>query len=63
MNKEREDEIKETIQSYKHTEVAKLLLELLSLRRERFRDNLESGEDPLVRGRAKECKDLIHILS
>lgn len=61
MSKEREAELVETLQSYKHTEAFRLAGELLALRRERHRDRLEGGEDSEVRGRAKECKDLLQI--
>jgi len=63
VNKERELEIEDRIALLKHTEGVVLLAELFSLRRERHRDKLESSESEEMRGRAKECKDLIHILS
>jgi len=61
MSKEREAELVETLQSYKHTEAFRLAGELLVLRRERHRDRLEGSEDSEVRGRSKECKDLLQI--
>jgi len=61
--KERELEIEDRLALLKHTEGVMLLAELLSLRRERHRDKLENNESEEFRGRAKECKDLLHILS
>ena len=58
---ERENEIEDRLALLRHTEVATLTAELLKLRRERHRDKLEGSEDPVMRGRAKECKDLLHI--
>jgi hypothetical protein len=63
MSKEREAELVETLQSYKHTEAFRLAGELFALRRERHRDRLEGSEDAEVRGRSKECKDLLQIFS
>ena len=61
MSKEREAEIEELLSQRKHNEVATLVLELLTLRRERHRDRLEREENGEVRGKAQECKDLLHI--
>jgi hypothetical protein len=61
MSKEREAELVETLQSYKHTEAHRLIGELVALRRERHRGTLESSDNPDARGRAKECKDLLQI--
>ena len=58
--KEREQEILERLRP--HQEAMQLFSELLTVRRERHRDKLEKGEDSEVRGRAKECKDLIQVL-
>lgn len=63
MSKEREYEIEKQLEAHKHQSVPVLIKELLTLRRERHRDKLENGENVDVRGRAKECKDLLQILS
>lgn len=62
MSEKREIEIETYLESNKHTPMAVQLVELLRLRREKYRDKLENTEDGVVRGRAKECKDLLHIL-
>jgi len=61
MTDQRETEIEERLALLRHTEASVLTAELLKLRRERHRDKLEGSEDPTMRGRAKECKDLLHI--
>ncbi len=63
MSKEREGEIIDALKGYGASEVTRLISELLSLRRERHRDRLETDDAPEVRGRAKECKDLLQIFS
>lgn len=63
MDKEREAELVNILDAYKGQEILARISELLSLRRERHRDKLESEENTVVRGRAKECKDLLYILS
>ena len=57
----REAEIEEILKSFSTSEVAQLLVELLKLRRSRYRDYLESAENQDVRGKSQECKSLIHI--
>lgn len=61
MNDDREAEILETLGHLKHTEAAVLITELLTLRRKRYRDRLEKEENGEVRGKAQECRDLLHI--
>jgi len=63
MSKEREGEIEGLLQDYRKQEVPMLLIELLTLRRERHRDSIERTENPEVRGKSKECKDLLEIFS
>jgi len=63
MSKDREEKIRDTLASYGAGEVKSLVMELVTLRRERHRSKLENGESSEVRGRAKECKDLIQIFS
>jgi hypothetical protein len=63
MSKEREAKILETLEPYRQQETLRLVVELLTLRRERHRDRLESEESEELRGRAKECKDLLSFLS
>lgn len=63
MSRERENEIVKTLSSYKGQQIPSLLCELLSLRRERYRDSLEKRENEVARGGAQECKKLLHILS
>lgn len=62
MPREREGEISDQLMLHKHTEPVKLMLELFAIRRERHRDRLESEENPEIRGRAKECKDILSFL-
>lgn len=61
MSKEREAEICEILSNLKHTEAAVLIQELLYLRRERYRDRLEKEDSGEIRGKAQECKDMLHI--
>jgi len=63
MSKEREVELLDIIESQKHLALGAAVKELLSIKRERYRDKLESGEDQVARGRSKECKDLMALLS
>lgn len=59
----REEVIMETLKSLRSSDACRLMAELLGLRRERLRDRLEGSDNPEARGRAKECKDLIQLLS
>ena len=61
--KSRVADIKDILHRYQDTEAVMLIKELLTLRREQWRDKLESSENDQVRGRAKECKELLHFLS
>jgi len=63
MNDNREAELEEKLSSLQRSETAKLMVELLQIRRENWRTKLEGQESDQVRGRAKECKDLIQIFS
>ena len=58
---DRETEILEALPSVAHERGVKLLIELFTIRREKHRDKIESNEDPITRGRAKECKDLLNL--
>jgi hypothetical protein len=40
-----------------------LLQQVLIERREEYRDQLEKNENPEIRGKAKECRDLLAIFS
>ncbi len=62
MSREREEEVIRLLEAYSCQEVALLAVELIKLRRERYRDKLEDMENAENRGRARECKDLIRIL-
>ena len=57
-----EQEIRERLELEKHTTGIQLILELLRIKRERYRDKLESMENEEIRGRSKECRDLVAIL-
>jgi len=61
MQPDRETEILEALPAVAHERGVKLLLELFALRREKHRDKLENNEDATIRGRAKECKDLLNL--
>lgn len=64
MSKKREAEIADELTAYRAQHTLVLVTELLSLRRERFRDRLERRDDMnLYAGKAQECKDLIDLLS
>ena len=63
VSKERIKEIQDILASYKDMESMILLRELIMLRREQHRNRLEGEESAEVRGRAKECKDLIQIFT
>jgi hypothetical protein len=63
MSREREAELVEILNAYKGQEVLSRVLELFTIRRERFRDRLENEENAEMRGRAKECKEMIQIFS
>ena len=63
MDREREEAIRETLETYGSEGVKLLVHELLLLRRERHRTKLESEEASETRGRAKECKDLLQLFS
>ena len=61
MSKERETVILKTLEAYKEGETARLIKELITLRRERYRDRLEKDPTEVFSGRALECKDLLQI--
>jgi hypothetical protein len=61
MSKDREASIIERLESFRGQEMFSLVGELLSIKRERYRDCLEREERAEVRGKAKECKDLLQI--
>lgn len=39
------------------------IVSLLELRRERYKNSLEDGEDSLKRGRSQECRDIIKLFN
>jgi hypothetical protein len=57
-----EQEILERLNLIKHSEGIRLVCDLLLLKREKYRDKLESMESDEIRGRSKECRDLLAIL-
>lgn len=63
MSDNRIADIHDLLVAYKHSEVATLIVELLEMRREKWRDKLEGSENDQVRGRAKECKELLQLFS
>lgn len=63
-DRDREAELEEWFrQRSGTTQVLAKLEELLSLRRTRYRATLEKNEDPEARGRAKECKEMLHLFA
>ena len=58
---DREEEIIEELKSAALSVEVRLFLDLLALRREKHRNQLEKAEASEVRGRALECKALIQI--
>lgn len=56
-----EDELVTWLQAMAQSEYARNMEKFLQLRRERFRDSLESFENSEIRGRAKECKELLQL--
>lgn len=63
MSREREEQIEESLNSFISPEVRSLVIELLQLRRERWRDKLEKEESNQIRGKSLECKDLLDIFA
>jgi hypothetical protein len=63
MNRECEEQIEDALNSFISPEVKSLVVELLQLRRERWRDKLEKEENDQVRGKSLECKDLLDIFA
>ena len=61
MSKEREAELEDNLANLKHQETAKIIVELLAIRRERYRDRLEKEENAVFRGKAQECSELIQL--
>lgn len=59
--RERIAEIEELLRRHKESEPMRLVIELYTLKRERYRNRLEEEESDQVRGRAKECKDFLQI--
>lgn len=57
-----DEEIEKYLIDNRHCEYASFLRKLLTSRREGYRDKLEGVNDEVVRGRAKECKDLLSFL-
>ena len=54
-----EEELLARLPGHSHELGLKMMLELLAIRRNRHRDSLEKNENPEIRGRAKECKDIL----
>lgn len=61
MSKEREDELVQKLKTCGRSETATTWQELLTLRYERHRDRLVTEESAEVRGKAKECRDLLRL--
>lgn len=60
MSKEREAELVQELCDLSTTDpTIHKVAELLRLRRERYRTQLERADDAVVRGKAQECADLI----
>lgn len=62
MDKPRETVIEEFLLAHAGGEVLMYMAELLTIRREKWRDKLEGQNNDEHRGRAKECKDLLQII-
>lgn len=56
-----ETEAIEIMQRHNNSEGIIALKELLSIWRERYRDKLEKENDEQVRGKAKNCKEILQI--
>ena len=61
MSKERDQEIIDQLLPRASMGTMKLMLELIALRRERYRDRLEREENPVVRGHSLECKEILTL--
>lgn len=61
MSKDREGDLIQRLKALGRTESGTVLREILALRRERYRDRLESEESAEVRGKSKECRDLLQL--
>lgn len=62
MSEERELHLEDIIKTYKTSEGLSAICELLTLRREEYRNKLEKRGDDEVRGKALLCKELIQLL-
>ena len=58
-----EDELVRGLEMRRHDEAIRVLCEFLVQRRKKYRDKLEAANNDELRGRAKECKELLAILS
>lgn len=58
---DRMSELRERLKLYSDGEALLMLRELLQLRREHYRNLLESTDSAEVRGKAKECRDLLSL--
>ncbi len=60
-NRDKEEEIIEKLRVDVGT--TQKIVELLEMRRERYKNSLEEREDPLQRGKSQECRDLIKLFT
>jgi hypothetical protein len=61
MDQEREQEIVNRLAELRHSEVATLLTEYLSAKREKYRDQLERVNSDELRGKAQECRNTLQL--
>jgi hypothetical protein len=62
-DKDREAELEDSLKAYSSSPQLIVLEQLLTLRRIRYRAKLEKHDDPEARGRARECKELLHLVA
>jgi len=58
-----DDSIYARLKAHTGQDAIVLLQLVLNEKREEYRDQLEKNENPEIRGRAKECRDLLAIFS
>jgi len=58
-----EDRLVKRIQASAGTEAYNSLVQYLKFMRSKYRDSLENSDDPIIRGRVQECRDIIAIIA
>ena len=61
MDQERELKIVNRLAEMRHSEMAQLLTEYFTARREKYRDQLERVGSDEIRGKAQECRAVLQL--